>query len=63
MTKSKGEQVTDQGPATPGGGAGHTWWWRRPPLGHATRGCDRLVHLVTSPFCLFNPLDGKTLRA
>jgi hypothetical protein len=25
--------------------------------------CDRLVHLLTLPFCLFNPLDGKTLRA
>jgi hypothetical protein len=27
------------------------------------QGCDPLVHLLTSPFCLFNPLDGKTLRA
>jgi hypothetical protein len=35
----------------------------RPPLGRATRGCDRLVHLLTSPFRLFNPLDGKTLWA
>jgi hypothetical protein len=33
-----------------------------PPLGRATRGCDRLVHLLASPFRLFNPLDGKTLR-
>jgi hypothetical protein len=33
------------------------------PLGRATRGCDRLVHLLTLPFCLFNPLNGKTLRA
>jgi hypothetical protein len=24
--------------------------------------CDHLVHLLTSPFHLFNPLDGKTLR-
>jgi hypothetical protein len=35
----------------------------RAPLGRATRGCDRLVHPLTSPFRLFNPLDGKTLRA
>jgi hypothetical protein len=45
-----------------GPGAGHTWWWRGALLGRATRGCDRLVHLLTSPFHLFNPLDGKTLR-
>jgi hypothetical protein len=32
-----------------------------PPLGRVTRGCDRLVHLLTSPFRLFNPLDRKTL--
>jgi hypothetical protein len=44
-------------------GASHTWWWRGSPLGRATRGCDRLVHLLTSPFRLFNPLDGKTIRA
>jgi hypothetical protein len=25
------------------------------------QGCDRLVHPLTLPFCLFNPLDGKTL--
>jgi hypothetical protein len=31
------------------------------PLGRATRGCDRLVHPLASPFRLFNPLDGKTL--
>jgi hypothetical protein len=48
-----------------GGGprGGHTWWWRGPPLGRATRGCDPLVHLLTSPFRLFNTLDGKTLGA
>jgi hypothetical protein len=48
-----------------GGGprGGHTWWWHGPPLGRATRWCDHLVHLLTSPFRLFNPLDGKTLRA
>jgi hypothetical protein len=27
------------------------------------QGCDRLVHPLTSPFLLFNPLDGKTLGA
>jgi hypothetical protein len=48
-----------------GGGprGSHTWWWRGPPLGHATRWCDRLVHLLTSPFRLFNPFVDKTLRA
>jgi hypothetical protein len=35
----------------------------RPPLGRATRGCDRLVHPLTSPFCLYILLDEKTLRA
>jgi hypothetical protein len=35
----------------------------RAPLGRATRGCDCLVHLLTSPFRLFNPLDRKTLKA
>jgi hypothetical protein len=29
----------------------------------ATRGCDRLVHPLTLPFRLFNPLNGKTLGA
>jgi hypothetical protein len=33
------------------------------PLGRATRGCDRLVHPLTSPFCLYILLDEKTLRA
>jgi hypothetical protein len=46
-----------------GPGASHTWLWSGPPLGHSTRGCDRLVHLLISPFRLFNPLNGKTLRA
>jgi hypothetical protein len=48
-----------------GGGprGSHTWWWRGPPLGRATRGCDRLVYLLTSPFHLFNPLNGKILKA
>jgi hypothetical protein len=43
--------------------ADRTYWWRGPPLGRVTRGCDRLVHPLTSPFHLFNPLDGKTLGA
>jgi hypothetical protein len=41
----------------------HTWWWRGPPLGRATRGCDRLVHLLTSPFRLFIPSIENILRA
>jgi hypothetical protein len=44
-----------------GPGASHTLWWRGPALGRATRGCDRLVHPLTSPFRLFNTLDRKTL--
>jgi hypothetical protein len=46
-----------------GPGASHTMWWRGPGLGRATRGCDCLVHPLTSPFRLFNPLDRKTLGA
>jgi hypothetical protein len=44
-----------------GPGASHTCWWCGPTLGRATRGCDRLVHPLTSPVHLFNPLDRKTL--
>jgi hypothetical protein len=44
-----------------GPGASHTCWWHGPPLGCPTRGCDRLVHPLTLPFRLFNPLDGKIL--
>jgi hypothetical protein len=43
--------------------ASRTYWWHGPGPGHATRGCDRLVHPLTSPFCLFNPSIEKTLRA
>jgi hypothetical protein len=43
--------------------ASHTLWWRGPEPGRATRACDRLVHLLTSPFRLFNSLDRKTLKA
>jgi hypothetical protein len=46
-----------------GPGASHTPWWHGLGLGHATRGCDRLVHPLISPFRLFNPVDGKTLGA
>jgi hypothetical protein len=42
-------------------GASHTLWWCGPALGHATRGCDHLVHPLTSPFCLFIPSIKKTL--
>jgi hypothetical protein len=48
-----------------GGGpeAGHTLGRRGPGLGRATRGWGRLVHLLTPPFRLYIPLDGKNLRA
>jgi hypothetical protein len=39
--------------------AGHTLGWRGPGPGRATRGWDRLVHLLTPPFRLYIPLDGK----
>jgi hypothetical protein len=46
-----------------GGGpeAGHTLGWRGPGPGHATRRWDHLVHLLTPPFRLYIPLDGKNL--
>jgi hypothetical protein len=53
--ESKGEQEADQRLVTPYGGVA--------PLGHATRGCDRLVHPLTSPFCLYILLDDKILMA
>jgi hypothetical protein len=34
----------------------------RPPSGRATRWCGPLVHPLTSPFCLYNPSDAKTLN-
>jgi hypothetical protein len=46
-----------------GPGAGHTYWWRGPPPGCATRGCDRLVHPLTSFFRLFILSIKKTLGA
>jgi hypothetical protein len=50
--------------AETGGGAGgsHATTWRRPSLGRARAWCGPLVHLLTPPFRLYIPLDGKTLR-
>jgi hypothetical protein len=47
-----------------GGGpeASHTLGWRGPGPGHATRGWGCLVHLLTPPFRLYIPLDGKNLK-
>jgi hypothetical protein len=36
--------------------------WRSLPLPRATRGWDRLVHLLTLPFHLYILLDGKNLK-
>jgi hypothetical protein len=36
--------------------------WRGPLPGHAGLWCGPLVHLLTLPFRLYIPLDGKTLR-
>jgi hypothetical protein len=46
-----------------GPGPGHTLGWRGPGPGRATRGWAPLVHLLTSPFRLYIPLDGKNLNA
>jgi hypothetical protein len=32
------------------------------PLARATRGCCQLAHLLTPPFRLYIPLDGKNLK-
>jgi hypothetical protein len=45
-----------------GPGGGHATPWRGPPPGHTRAWCGPLVHLQTLPFCLYIPLDGKTLR-
>jgi hypothetical protein len=42
--------------------ADRTYWWRGPPWPRH-QWCDRLVHLLTSPFCLYILLDEKTLGA
>jgi hypothetical protein len=39
-----------------------TLGWRGLPLPRATRGWDHLVHLLTLPFRLYIPLDGKNLE-
>jgi hypothetical protein len=41
---------------------GHTLGQRGLALAHATRGWGRLVHLLTPPFRLYIPLDGKNLN-
>jgi hypothetical protein len=45
-----------------GPGPGHTLWRGGLGLARATRGWGRLVHLLTPPFCLYIPLDGKNLK-
>jgi hypothetical protein len=45
-----------------GPGAGHTLGLHSLALARATRGWGRLVHLLTPPFRLYIPLDGKNLR-
>jgi hypothetical protein len=45
-----------------GPGASHTIGWRRPAPGCATRWWGHLAHLLTLPFHLYIPLDGKTLK-
>jgi hypothetical protein len=54
---AKTKDETEGGPQ-----AGHTLGWRSPGPGHATRGWERLVHLLTPPFRLYIPLDGKNLN-
>jgi hypothetical protein len=45
-----------------GPGASHTLGWRGPGPSYATRGWGYLVHLLTPPFSLYFPLDGKNLK-
>jgi hypothetical protein len=45
-----------------GPGASHTLGWRGLPLARTTRGWGQLAHLLTLPFRLYIPLDGKNLR-
>jgi hypothetical protein len=42
--------------------ASHTLGWSGLALARATRGWGRLVHLLTLPFRLYIPLDGKNLK-
>jgi hypothetical protein len=39
-----------------------TLGWRGLPLARATRGWGQLAHLLTLPFHLYIPLDGKNLK-
>jgi hypothetical protein len=55
--KRDGVQRWDGG----GPGAAHTMGWRGPAPGHATSWWGHLAHLLMQPFCLYIPLDGKTL--
>jgi hypothetical protein len=45
-----------------GPGASHTIGWRGPAPGRATRWWGQLAHLLTLPFRLYIPLDGKNLE-
>jgi hypothetical protein len=56
---SKRDEVQSRDGGVPGGG--RTTPWHGPPPGHAGAWCGPLVHLLTPPFCLYIPLDGKTL--
>jgi hypothetical protein len=58
--KHDGVQSWDGGGEPEGG---RTMPWRGPPPGRAGLWCGPLVHLLTPPFCLYIPLNGKTLRA
>jgi hypothetical protein len=42
-------------------GAGHTIGWRGPAPGCTTRWWGHLAHLLMPLFCLYIPLNGKTL--
>jgi hypothetical protein len=44
------------------GGGDHATPWCGPPLDRARAWCGPLVHLLMPPFCLYIPLDGKTLK-
>jgi hypothetical protein len=46
-----------------GPGARRTIGWCSPALGHATRWCGRLAHLLTPPFLLYIPLDNLKARS
>jgi hypothetical protein len=55
--KQDGVQSWDGG----GPGAAHTMGWRGLAPGRATRWWGHLAHLLTPPFRLYIPLNGKTL--